>query len=100
MAGKVVRSVPPARRANHIVKDFDASAELARKSGHPVLAAEGIRITRVNSLRQYTREPYVTDKGRVVITTRNSRVDETDGRKYVDMYFEWQAAESTTKKEN
>lgn len=100
MSGKVVRTVPPARRANHIVKDFDASAELARKSGQPVLAAEGVKITRVNSLRQYTREPYVTDKGRIVITTRNARLDATDGRKYVDMYFEWKPADTTTTKEN
>lgn len=97
MKGKVVNAVPPARnrRGPHI--DWDSAAALARLSGQPVLAAEHVRNTRIKSVRQYTRPPFVTDEGRIVIEMRNSSIDEKDGERYGDVYFTWEPTKKESK---
>jgi hypothetical protein len=102
MKGKVVSAVPPAQTANHVVRDFDNSAEMARITGQPVLAGKHVVYTRVNSIRMYTRPPYVTDEGRIAVKFRNSKIED-DGKRYGDLYFEWVPTETTatpTQEEN
>ena len=93
--GRVVREVPP--RAGHNLQriDWDGAAVLAKLAGAPVLAAEHVRDSRVKSVRQYTRPPFVTDEGKIIIEMRNSKVE--DGVRYGDVYFRWEP--TTTKKE-
>jgi hypothetical protein len=71
---------------------------VAKMTGQPVLAASGVKDSRVKSLRQYTRAPFVTDEGRIIIEVRNSSVHE-DGYRYGDVYFRWEP-KNTTEKES
>lgn len=85
--GKVVGSVPPQRKPAGAI-DWDPAAHLARLSGQPVLAAQNVRNSRIKAVRQYTREPFITPEGRIVVQMRNSHVGD-DGEYYADVYFTW-----------
>lgn len=93
MKGKIVDEVP---RPRATAIDWDACAVLARETGLPVLAAKHLKNTRIKSVRQYTRPPFVTEQGRIIIEMRNSRV-EKDGQRYGDVYLRWEPTTTTTK---
>lgn len=94
MKGKIVPSVPPVSRAKSTF-DWDTPAQLARMTGQPVLAAEHVRISRIKSVRQYNRPPFLTSEGRIVVEMRNSSVDDADGERYGDVYFTWEPTTDT-----
>lgn len=89
---KTVNSVPPARQRDI---DWDSMATLAKMTGKPVLAATHLRNSRVKSVRQYTRPPFVTDEGRIVVELRNSR-READGERWGDVYLRWEPTTTDT----
>lgn len=90
--GKLVGKLPP-RAARGEDYDWDGAALLATE--HPeeaVLAATHVPESRVKSVRGYTRAPFITEHGRIVIAVRNSHV-EADGIRYGDVYFLYEANE-------
>lgn len=91
--GKIVNAVPPARARGDV--DWDSMARLAKMSGQAVLAATHVRNSRVKSVRQYTRPPFVTDEGRIIVELRNSK-RESDGERWGDVYLRWEPATPTT----
>jgi hypothetical protein len=91
MKGKIVKQIPGARQSPI---DWDSPAILAKLSGQPVLAATHVRDTRIKSVRQYTRPPFVAEDGRIIIEMRNSKTD-SNGVRYGDVYMRWES----TKKE-
>jgi hypothetical protein len=96
MEGKLVSSVPPKRFAEQVY-DWDGIAELARNNPDmAVLAGEHVRMTTIKSVRAYTRSPFVTNEGRIKVSMRNS-VEEADGHRYGDVYFEWVPAKKGKK---
>lgn len=96
MDGRLVNSVPPARWPAQVY-DWDAMAQLAKDNpDRVVLAGEHVRMTTIKSVRAYTREPFVTSGGRIKVSMRNS-VEETDGHRYGDVYFEWVPAKKGKK---
>lgn len=96
MKGKVVGAVPPVSRARSTI-DWDSPALLAKMTGQPVLAATDIRNTRVKAVRQYTRAPFITPEGRIVVELRNSHINPDDGERYGDVYFTWEPTPTTPK---
>lgn len=89
MNGNIVSRVP-SRATRGEDYDWDAMALLAIK--HPdksVLAAEQVPESRVKSLRQYTRHPFIQEGGRIIVAVRNSAI-EADGIRYGDVYLSWQ----------
>lgn len=98
--GKIVTTVPkPSRRSKYGI-NWDEQARLARLVKQPVLVGSNIRNTQVKSLRQYDRDPFVTDEGRISIMLRNSSISPKDGKRYGDVYFEWVPTTTTDTKEN
>lgn len=85
MKGKIVHDVPRPRATDI---DWDACAVLAKMTGQPVLCAKDLKNTRIKSVRQYRRPPFVTDEGRIIVEMRNSRV-KRDGQRYGDVYLRW-----------
>lgn len=90
MEGRIVSKIPPAHGY-----DWDSSARLALE--HPdsaVLAAEHVPVSRITSLREYSRPPFVSEDGTrlVAIRMRNSTLECDPGtgrkRRYGDVYFE------------
>lgn len=90
--GKIVNAVPPARARPGI--DWDSMAKLAKMSGQPVLAAKHVRNSLVKSVRQYTRPPFITDEGRIIVELRNSK-REPDGERWGDVYLRWEPTTTT-----
>jgi hypothetical protein len=88
MKGKIVNKVPPVSRAKSTI-DWDTPAQLAKLSGQTVLAKQDVRISRITSLRGYTRPPFVDDDGRIIVDMRNSYTGE-DGVRYGDVYLTWE----------
>lgn len=99
MKGKIVSAIPQAGNMRGPVAkiDWDSPAKLARTSGQPVLAAKHVRNSRIKSLRQSTRSPFVTDEGRIIVTMRNSTVDPVDGERYGDVYMTWEPTKKASK---
>jgi len=92
----IVSSVPPpyVRSSDY---DWDAMAILAKlNKGKSVLAAKAVPNARIKSVRRYSRPPFVTDEGHVVVNMRNSHLNE-DGVRVGDVYFSWA---DTEQKEN
>ncbi|MDR6416067.1 hypothetical protein [Pseudarthrobacter sulfonivorans] len=91
VVGKTVASIPLPRRGGRSNSEYnwDESATLARESGLPVLAANHVRESRIKSVRQYDRPPFVCSDGRIKVHMRNS-ILEKDGERYGDVYFTWQ----------
>lgn len=94
--GEIVDAIPARKRESKYNNNWDRFAELARSTGKPVLAGVNIRNTTVKSLRQYTRPPFVTNEGRIIISLRNSEIGE-DGERYGDIYMSWESTTSSTK---
>lgn len=86
--GKVVSSVPPVGRPPRTNIDWDGAALRARSTGKPVLAAQHVRHSLVQSVRQRNRAPFVQHDGRIVVMLRNSKVE--GGVRYGDVYFTWE----------
>lgn len=85
--GKIVETVPPARRRSE--HDWDAMAILAKMNkGKSVLAARGVRNDLVKSVRKYRREPFFTAEGHVVVSLRDSHTNDS-GIRVGDVYFTW-----------
>ena len=83
----VVTSVPPPYQRGEY--DWDAMAILAKlNKGNAVLAASGVRLPLIKSVRRYNRPPFVTDEGHVVVNKRNSHLNE-QGVRVGDVYFSW-----------
>lgn len=96
---RIVEAVPPRGRANPSTRHFDDMAGVAKLTGKPVLVGEHMPLSRISSIRQYKKAPFVTDEGRIIIQMRNSSVE--DGKRYGDLYFEWESnSADTTNKEN
>jgi hypothetical protein len=88
MKGEIIGKLPPPSSRGEDY-DWDAMALLAMQHpGDAVLAAEHVRESRVKSLRQYTRYPFVQQHGHITVAVRNSSV-EADGIRYGDVYFIW-----------
>lgn len=92
MEGQLVSKIPPPQSAGEVY-DWDRHAEAAL--AHPdraVLAARHVPVSRITSLRSYTRPPFVDEHGnrKVTIHMRNSTTEETHGRKrrYGDVYLQ------------
>lgn len=86
--GNIVGKLPP-RASRGEDYDWDAMALLAIKHpGEAVLAAQHVPDSRVKSLRGYTRAPFIQERGRIVVSVRNSAV-EADGIRYGDVYLSW-----------
>jgi len=84
--GIVLDELPPPRRRPDF--DWDAKAKLAKENpGKPVLAAEDVPLSRIASLRQRRRPPFVEDSGRITINMRDSY--EADHTRYGNVFFTW-----------
>ena len=90
--GKVVDRVPSRSSDPRVSKAIVASAETAQLTGKPVLAATKVPVSRINTMRQYTSPPFVTDKGRIKVEMRYSKV--IDGKRVGDVYFTWMPNET------
>lgn len=89
MKGRIVPKTPSARAGE---QDYDWDEYARTALAHPdssVLAAEHVPISRINSLRMYSRPPFVDDNGvrKVAVKMRNS-AKEDDGVRYGDVYLE------------
>lgn len=92
MTRKLVGKLPP-RALRGEDYDWDGAAILAANHpGEAVLAAEHVPESRVKAVRGYKREPFVSDRGRIIVAVRNSTV-ETDGIRYGDVYFLYELTE-------
>jgi hypothetical protein len=78
--------------------DWETPAMTARLTGQPVLAATRIPDSTIKSIRTYKRTPFMDPTGRIVVTMRNSRIED-DGIRYGDVYFEWESNLNTNTKE-
>jgi hypothetical protein len=85
--GKIVSAIPAPSRISKYKINWDEFVEIAKLAKSPVLVASNIRETQVKSMRKYTRAPYVTSEGHVVIALRNSEIK--NGVRVGDVYFEW-----------
>ena len=94
--GKIVSAVPKVTRRSKYGINWDGFAYLAKQTGQPVLAGRDIRNSQVKAIRQYDREPYVSEEGRIAVRLRNSHIDPKDGIRYGDVYFEWIPKTTTT----
>lgn len=56
--------------------------------GKAIAAAENVPESRIRSLRQYNRPPFVMPDGRIKVHMRNSYVA-ANGVRYGDVYFTW-----------
>lgn len=85
--GIVLDELPPAGRRPDS-PDWDAKAKLAKESpGKAVLAAEDVPLSRIASVRQRRRPPFVEESGRIKISMRDSYT--ADGTRFGNVYFEW-----------
>jgi hypothetical protein len=95
--GKVVTSVPRSHRRSDQY-DWDAMALLAKMNApNSVLAAKAVRHDLIKSVRRYTREPFITPEGHIVVNMRGSHTT-AQGTRVGDVYFTWVSNEE--QKEN
>lgn len=87
--GKIVSEIPKVTRRSKYAINWDGYAYLAKQTGQPVLAGKDIRNSQVKAIRQYDRDPFVTEEGHIAVRLRNSYIDPKDNRRYGDVYFEW-----------
>jgi hypothetical protein len=93
--GIVLDELPPARRRPDY--DWDSVANTAKENpGKPVLAYEDVPLSRIASVRQRRRPPFVEDGGRIIVTMRDSY--EADHTRYGNVFFTWEPT-TTTKEE-
>lgn len=86
--GKILDELPPVRRDKGGY-DWDACARKAVENpGKAILVGEGMPRTRADAARLYKREPFVSDKGTLTVSVRNSKLHD-DGRRYGDTYLIW-----------
>jgi hypothetical protein len=89
--GKIFDQLPPVSRPHKSKINWTEAAEVARLTGSPVLAAKHVKHSLVQSVRQYSKPPFVTDEGRIIVNLRNSTVEK--GVRYGDVFFTWQPNE-------
>lgn len=95
--GIVLDELPPARRRPDY--DWDAMAQTAKENpGKPVLAYEDVPLSRIASIRQRRRPPFVEESGHIIIAMRDSY--EADGTRYGNVFFTWTPATTTESKES
>lgn len=92
--GNVLSNLPPRKFPNRAREDWDDKAVLAQQHpGRPVLAANNLRRTTIESVKTYRREPFYTQEGNIRVHFRNSYVE--DGVRYADMFFVWHPREES-----
>lgn len=95
--GIVLDDLPPAQRRRDEY-DWDAVAVTAKKHpGKAVLAYKDVPVSRIMSVRQRKRPPFVDASGHIKISMRDSYVNDADGKRYGDVYFEWASAQKESK---
>lgn len=86
--GKILDELPPIRRSKGGY-DWDGCARQAVDNpGKAILVGEGMPRTRADAARLYKHEPFVSNKGTLSVSVRNSKLRE-DGRRYGDVYLIW-----------
>ena len=89
--GKIVSEIPKVARRSKYGINWDSYAHLAKQTGQPVLAGRDIIDSQIKSIRQYKREPFLSEDGHIAVRVRNSYKSPADGKRYGDVYFEWVA---------
>jgi hypothetical protein len=99
MKGKIVGEIPPPGSHAKRTYNWDKSALLAQTTpGQAVLAAKDVPISQIASVREYKRAPFRTNEGRIKVAMRDS-YEASDGRRHGDVYFVWEPATTTDKKD-
>lgn len=93
--GIVLDELPPTQRRRDEY-DWDTKAKLAKDNpGKVVLAYKDVPISRIMSLRQRKRPPFIESDGRIQISMRDSFINDADGKRYGDVYFSWAPAQES-----